>query len=133
MSAWISAPSKSLNGCTRPPMRAASSVARASVRLVINKAAPCTCSERAAKSGLANAGAKTAGVGLSALFGIDPNLSVAATGGVANLTMLKFSRDDETEADVVGLDIVARAGYDPRAGVALWQKMAMLSKNAPPQ
>ncbi|MDB5729781.1 MAG: family peptidase [Noviherbaspirillum sp.] len=87
--------------------------------------------ERAAKSGLASAGAKIAGIGLSALFGIDPNLSTAATGSVANLTMLKFSRDDETEADVVGLDIVARAGYDPRAGIALWQKMGMLSKNAP--
>jgi predicted Zn-dependent protease len=89
--------------------------------------------ERAAKSGLASAGAKIAGIGLSALLGIDPNLASAATGGVANLTMLKFSRDDETEADLVGLDIVARAGYDPRAGVALWQKMAMISKNAPPQ
>jgi predicted Zn-dependent protease len=89
--------------------------------------------ERVAKSGLANAGAKIAGIGLSALLGIDPNLTSAATGGVANLTMLKFSRDDETEADLVGLDIVARAGYDPRAGVALWQKMALISKNAPPQ
>jgi predicted Zn-dependent protease len=89
--------------------------------------------ERAAKSGLASAGAKIAGIGLSALLGIDPNLTTAATGGVANLTMMKFSRDDETEADLVGLDIVARAGYDPRAGIALWQKMAMISKNAPPE
>jgi len=46
--------------------------------------------------------------------------------------MMKFSRADETEADIVGLDIVARAGYDPRAGIALWQKMNMLSKSAPP-
>jgi predicted Zn-dependent protease len=89
--------------------------------------------ERAAKSALANVGAKVAGIGLSAFFGIDPQLSNMATGGVANLTMLKFSRDDETEADLVGLDIAARAGYDPRAGVALWQKMGMASKNAPPQ
>lgn len=86
--------------------------------------------ERAAKSGLANAGTKLAGIGLSALFGVDPNLTTAAAGGIANLTMLKFSRDDETEADLVGLDIVARAGYDPRAGIALWQKMGMVSKNA---
>ncbi|GIZ52165.1 M48 family metallopeptidase [Noviherbaspirillum aridicola] len=85
--------------------------------------------ERVAKSGLASAGAKIAGIGLSALLGIDPNLAGAATGGVANLTMLKFSRDDETEADLVGLDIVARAGYDPRAGIALWRKMAMVQKN----
>lgn len=89
--------------------------------------------ERVAKSGLANVGAKIAGIGLSALLGVDPNLATAATGGIASLTMLKFSRDDETEADLVGLDIVARAGYDPRAGIALWQKMAMVSKNAPLQ
>ncbi len=89
--------------------------------------------ERAAKSGLANAGAKLAGLGLSALLGIDANLTTAATGVGANLTMLKFSRDDETEADVVGLDIAARAGYDPRAGVALWQKMAKAGGGAPPQ
>ncbi|MBI4984677.1 MAG: M48 family metallopeptidase [Rhodocyclales bacterium] len=46
---------------------------------------------------------------------------------------LKFSRDDETEADVVGLDIAARAGFDPRAGVTLWQKMVAANRAAPPQ
>jgi predicted Zn-dependent protease len=51
----------------------------------------------------------------------------------AQLALLRFSREDETEADTVGLDLVARAGYDPRAGVALWRKMAMLEKSAPPQ
>jgi predicted Zn-dependent protease len=89
--------------------------------------------ERLAKSNLTSAGAKLLGFGLSAMFGVDPNLTDAAAGFGANLAILKFSRDDETEADVVGLDIVARAGYDPRAGIALWQKMAMVSKNAPLQ
>lgn len=89
--------------------------------------------ERAAKSALTNMGAKVAGLGLSALLGVDPHLTNAAAGGVANLTLLKFSRDDETEADLVGLDIAARAGYDPRAGIALWQKMAIVNKGAPPQ
>lgn len=89
--------------------------------------------ERVAKSTLTDAGARLAGIGLAAILGVDSNLTTAATGLGANLTMLKFSRDDETEADVVGLDIAARAGYDPRAGVALWQKMAKVSKNAPPQ
>lgn len=65
--------------------------------------------------------------------GYDPQLAGAVGGGAAKLGMLKFSRDDETEADVVGLDIAARAGYDPRAGVALWQKMGMASKGAPPK
>lgn len=89
--------------------------------------------ERAAKSGLASAGARLAGIGLSAWLGLDPQVANAATGGIANLTMLKFSRDDETEADLVGLDLAARAGYDPRAGVALWQKMDIVGRNGPPQ
>lgn len=53
--------------------------------------------------------------------------------GGANLLTLKFSRDDESEADVVGLDLAARAGYDPRAGISLWQKMGAANRGAPPQ
>lgn len=53
--------------------------------------------------------------------------------GGANLLTLKFSRDNETEADVVGLDLAARAGFDPRAGISLWQKMGVANKGAPPQ
>ena len=49
------------------------------------------------------------------------------------LLTLKFSREDESEADLVGIELAARAGYDPRAGVTLWQKMAAASKGAPPQ
>ncbi len=47
------------------------------------------------------------------------------------LLTLKFGRDDETEADIVGMDLAARAGYDPAAGVTLWQKMLAASKGAP--
>jgi predicted Zn-dependent protease len=46
--------------------------------------------------------------------------------------VLKFSRDEEREADLVGLDIAARAGYDPRAGIALWNKMAALNQSGAP-
>jgi predicted Zn-dependent protease len=55
--------------------------------------------------------------------------------GASQLTLLKFNRGDETEADLVGMDIAARAGYDPRAAVKLWQKMARLAgdKGQPPQ
>ena len=50
-----------------------------------------------------------------------------------SLLTLKFSRGDETDADIVGLELSARAGYDPRAGVSLWQKMTASNKGAPPQ
>jgi predicted Zn-dependent protease len=55
--------------------------------------------------------------------------------GASQLTLLKFNRGDETEADLVGMDIAARAGYDPRAAVKLWQKMSAMSRGQgqPPQ
>ena len=49
------------------------------------------------------------------------------------LLTLKFSREDESEADIVGMELAARAGYDPAAGVTLWQKMIAVAKGAPPQ
>jgi predicted Zn-dependent protease len=51
----------------------------------------------------------------------------------AQLLTLEFSRSDESEADLVGMELAARAGYNPRAGVTLWQKMGAASKGAPPQ
>lgn len=65
--------------------------------------------------------------------GVNGQLAAGVSSAGANLFMLKFSRDDETEADIVGLDIAARAGYDPRAGVVLWQKMGVVNKKAPPK
>ena len=47
---------------------------------------------------------------------------------------LPFSRLQETEADRMGVELAARAGYDPRAAIALWQKMASASQGqAPPE
>jgi predicted Zn-dependent protease len=68
----------------------------------------------------------------AALFGLGNTGRMAADLGGQLLT-LKFSRDDESEADIVGMDLAARAGYDPRAGVSLWTKMIDASKGAPPQ
>lgn len=68
----------------------------------------------------------------STVLGLGDTGRVLADVG-ANLLTLKFGREDETEGDLVGMDLAARAGYDPRAGITLWQKMSAANKGAPPQ
>jgi predicted Zn-dependent protease len=66
---------------------------------------------------------------VSQVLGLGDLGRTVASYGV-ELISLKFSRDDETEADLVGLELAARAGYDPRAALSIWQKMA--AKNSGP-
>ncbi|WP_144326436.1 M48 family metallopeptidase [Tepidimonas aquatica] len=71
------------------------------------------------------------GLGLSLgaqLLGLGDLGRLAADLGT-QLLSLKYSRDDETEADLVGLELGARGGYDPRASVQLWRKMAQVTGN----
>jgi predicted Zn-dependent protease len=88
--------------------------------------------EQLVKSAGTSMGLRLGGALLSGVLGIDPRLTDTVAQYGSQLASLKFSRDDEREADLIGLDLAARAGYDPRAGIALWQKMATLSKSAPP-
>jgi len=81
---------------------------------------------KATATGLAS---QLGGAALSAWLGVDVR---GATNAAGQLLVLKFSRDEEREADLVGLDIAARSGYDPRAGIALWNKMAVLNQSGAP-
>lgn len=60
--------------------------------------------------------------------------AVDLAGAVANVTyQLPHSREQETEADKIGLELMARAGYDPHEAVALWKKMMAAEQGGTPQ
>lgn len=70
---------------------------------------------------------------LAAMAGINPDAVGQLGGTAAQLVLLRFSRQQESEADVVGQQLMARAGFDPRKAVNLWQNMIAAGGARPPQ
>ena len=77
---------------------------------------------------------KNVGVNLAALYFGLGDLGASALAQAAQLAIsLPYSRGHEIDADLVGLELAARAGFDPRAAVSLWRKMAAAGGAQPPQ
>ncbi|MEZ4818974.1 MAG: M48 family metallopeptidase [Bdellovibrionota bacterium] len=83
-------------------------------------------------------------MGLSAVLGVisgglqnaqnhDQIMALLGAGSTVGL-MLPYGRKHETEADLIGLKYMAKAGYDPQEAVAFWQRFAEVTKgNTPPE
>ena len=89
--------------------------------------------ERMGKSTATQGLSRIGGALVAGIFGIDPRITDMVAQQGANLLTLKFGREDESEADLIGMELGARAGFDPRSGVTLWEKMSANNQNAPPE
>jgi predicted Zn-dependent protease len=63
---------------------------------------------------------------------LNSQLAMAALGLGAQVGLsLPFSRDQESEADILGLNYMRSAGYDPREAIPLWQRMSQSGARSP--
>ena len=74
------------------------------------------------------------GGAVGAYYGIDADVGQSVLGAVGELAFMRpNSRGMEQEADRMGVELAARAGYDPYAAITLWEKMGRVSGGQPPQ
>jgi metalloendopeptidase OMA1, mitochondrial len=74
-----------------------------------------------------------AGMAIAGVSGVNPQILQALGLGASVGVILPFSRSQESEADHVGLMLMAKAGYDPRASLEVWERMERKEKGAPPE
>lgn len=87
--------------------------------------------ERVSQTQVATMGQVLAGTAAAIATGSSAvgEVTVAGTGALMQLgILLPYSRTHETEADHIGMMLAAKAGYDPRAAITLWRKMAEKNK-----
>lgn len=92
--------------------------------------------ERLSQSQLANAGLQLTNVALgSSEYAQYRGVTMAALGlGVQYGVLMPYGRTQESEADIVGLELMAKSGFDPNQSIELWKNMAKASGgNQPPE
>ena len=78
--------------------------------------------------------AATIGGVIGAYYGVDASIGKGVLGAAGELAFMRpNSRSMEQEADRIGIELAARAGYDPQAAITLWEKMARASAGGTPQ
>ena len=90
--------------------------------------------ERMSQELLANMGGMALSVALTSQPQMTQELAMAAFGAGASIgVLLPYSRLQESEADHIGLILMARAGYDPREAIPFWQRMNKAPGSRPPE
>jgi len=90
--------------------------------------------ERLSANKVSNIGMAVASIALGASDIDNKGLWVAGLGiGIQYGVIMPYSRSHESEADIVGQELMARSGFEPQASVHLWQNMSKSSKDAPPE
>lgn len=87
--------------------------------------------ERIARQMSTQAASTIGSIAIQILTGVQLDPQIAGTVGQA-VFVLPNSRENEQEADVIGVELMARAGYDPRAALSLWQKMGQATGGGGP-
>lgn len=78
--------------------------------------------------------ATNAGVAIAGILSENAQRTMSTAAIAAALAIqMPNSRTAETEADEIGIELAAKAGYNPNAAISLWQKMASVSGDGPPQ
>lgn len=92
--------------------------------------------ERMSRSQITNTGLQISDVALSSSgYGKYRDLTMGALGlGVQYGITLPYGRTQESEADIMGIDLMAKAGFDPNQSIQLWKNMSKASGgNQPPE
>ncbi len=90
--------------------------------------------EKAGQSMGIGIAAAIGGAIIGSRYGVDPSLGQSVLDTAGDLAFMRpNSRAMEQEADRIGVELSARAGYDPHAAVTLWEKMRRVSDVEPPQ